>query len=98
MGHLGTLEGFGEMFEEKFSDLMHKIIEAYQPLPDGTQFRSVMMETEQDKMLPIIKCNGWDVESCKKMVNEKPFNRGKPGEKLLRKLLKIFQFFTLSIF
>ena len=39
---LGTLQGMDELFHEIFEDPLRKVIEAYEPLPEGTSWQEVV--------------------------------------------------------
>ena len=63
MRHIGTVEGFGEMFQEDFADPLRRVVEAYQPVsathPSETSWRDVIKNADD---LPGIyvheKCSG----------------------------------------
>lgn len=68
--HLGTPDGFRQMFEEDFVDPVRQIIDAYQPVSrthPGKTWKEVLEEEEAvkvkekrccGKMEPVIRCSG----------------------------------------
>ena len=64
MQHLGTPEGFGQMFEEDFAEHLRRIIEAYQPVLSshpGIKWRGILLSPEggSNVMLPVVECSGF---------------------------------------
>ena len=49
---LGTLQGMDELFHEIFEDPLRKVIEAYEPLPEGTSW----LEVVQSKKISSHSC------------------------------------------
>ncbi|KAL9178380.1 hypothetical protein ACHAXT_000027 [Thalassiosira profunda] len=71
MRHLGTPEGFGQMFEEDFVTPLRKVIEAYQPVasvhPEATSWQEVLRSAGEGRVLPVMECTGRSsrYNSCK---------------------------------
>ena len=72
--HLGTPEGFEEMFLEDFEEPMRQLIDAYQPVGQY-QWRRVLKEVEGDLLKPVISCTGMGVydKHCPRAVGNVPF-------------------------
>jgi len=62
MRHLGSEEGFGEMFREDFVEPLRRAIEAYRPVEathPGVAWRDVLDASQGgDRMTPIAECSG----------------------------------------
>ncbi|KAL7540704.1 hypothetical protein ACHAXR_010313 [Thalassiosira sp. AJA248-18] len=62
MRHLGTEEGFRQMFEEDFVEPMRRVIESYTPVSSthpGMTWKDVLQleeETSDSTMVPVIRC------------------------------------------
>jgi len=68
MKKLGTVEGFGEIFESDFVEPIRRVIEAYQPISSEhpeSSWRDVM-ESEGISQMPIMECTGtmYNYASC----------------------------------
>ena len=64
MRHIGTIEGFGEVFEEHFVEPLHRVMEAYQPVSathDGLSWRDIIKSTEDISSIKVeTTCAGND--------------------------------------
>ena len=68
MKKLGTVEGFGEIFESDFVEPIRRVIEAYQPIASEhpeSSWRDVM-ESKGVSQMPIMECTGtmYNYASC----------------------------------
>lgn len=61
MRELGTVEGFGRMFEEDFVKPLREVIEAYVPLSSTYTDMISWMNTNHARISPVVTCSGhWD--------------------------------------
>ena len=62
MRHLGTPEGFGQMFQEDFVEPMHQVIEAYHPVasthPGMMSWNDVLQLMDDRRVTPVMECSG----------------------------------------
>lgn len=64
--HLGSPAGFRQMFQEDFVDVLTQIIDAYQPVAQGTSYRDIL-DAEENRMQRVLECPGFFTShgSCK---------------------------------
>ncbi|KAL7524633.1 hypothetical protein ACHAXR_000655 [Thalassiosira sp. AJA248-18] len=60
MRRIATVEGFGDMFQEVFTEPLRRVMEAYQPVSSthpGSSWKEVLTSLDSD-IYPIIRCTG----------------------------------------
>mmetsp|Transcript_42616 Transcript_42616/g.89429 ORF Transcript_42616/g.89429 Transcript_42616/m.89429 type:complete len:584 (+) Transcript_42616:84-1835(+) len=84
MRNLGTLEGFGQMYDEVMVEPLRRIIEAYQPIsklqldPEFWSWKDILKANKEE---PVIECTGLSSGrfSCKMVQNQSVLNWEKYG-------------------
>mmetsp|Transcript_32904 Transcript_32904/g.55942 ORF Transcript_32904/g.55942 Transcript_32904/m.55942 type:complete len:576 (-) Transcript_32904:221-1948(-) len=85
MRNLGTLEGFGQMYDEVMVEPLRRTIEAYQPVsktnPEMSSWKELFDSIEGNMEEPVIECTGLSSGrfSCKMVQNQSVLNWEKYG-------------------
>ena len=68
---LGTPDGLDWMFHQYYEWPLQRVVEAYQPLEHGSDWREVMSQLmEPDVLRPILECGGFHHHDCTRLVND----------------------------
>ncbi|KAL7536446.1 hypothetical protein ACHAXR_007169, partial [Thalassiosira sp. AJA248-18] len=72
---LGTLEGMDAMVRQFFEWPMRQVVEAYQPLEQGVDWKEAMAQMVGEELRPIMACGGYHHHDCEKLVDDIDFSR-----------------------
>ena len=59
---LGTKDGMAEMFDQFYDMPLRQVIDAYQPVPLGLDWRETMVQLQ-----PVMTCGGYHSNDCKSL-------------------------------
>ena len=67
---MGSVEGFGQMYQEFIVNPLRNVVRAYRPMPPrykGKSALDVVLESGQGKYAIVSKCSGLHANSCDKL-------------------------------
>jgi len=72
---LSTPEGFEAMFRQFFELPLQQVMEAYQPLEQGSDWREAMAQMVGEELRPIMQCGGYFHHDCERLTDDIQFTR-----------------------
>jgi len=69
----GTPEGFEAMFRDFFESPLRQIMEAYQPLEQGSDWRKEIALMGGEELRPVLQCGGYHQHDCDRLADDIDF-------------------------